>query len=214
MLADRERLRLTRLLLVADRERLRLWRFLLLADRERLRLSCFRLLADRDRLRLAAFCFLGVRDRLCDLRFATGLLEWESLEPRLLRREPLRDRRGDLECARRGVRDRLREAEAERERLVRLAGVGDRVRERLRLRLRLLLWREAERERRRLGERLRERLRLLLRLSGLRMGFSSITLMRRPFSSVLSSLSMARLMSLYDANSTTPSLRFLRWASA
>lgn len=166
LLAERERLRLGRLLLVADRERLRLWRFLLLGDRERL--SGFRLLADRDRLRLAAFGFLGVRDRLRDLRLATGLLEWESLEPRLLRREPLRDRRGDLECARRGVRDRLREADAERDRRLRLAGVGDRLRERRRLRLRLLLWREAERERRRLGERLRERLRLLLRLSGLR----------------------------------------------
>lgn len=208
-LADRERLRLGGLrFLLGERLRLSGFRFLL-ADLDRLRLSGLRfLLADLDRLRLGTFGFLGDRDGVRDLRFTTGVLERDPLERRRLRL------RGDLD-GRCTERERLREAlgECEGDRLRFTTGECERLRECL---LRLLLLREAERDLRRRAERDLERLRLrLLDLPwDLRMGFSSSTLIRRPFRSVPSSFSMALRMSLYDANSTTPSLRFRLWASA
>lgn len=180
--ADRDRLRLagTRFLL-AERDRLRLPLPSLLAERDRLRLAGLRpLLADRLRLRLSALRRFGDREWLRDLRRGAGDLERDSLERR--RREALRERRL-------AERERLREREALREReRRRFWGL------RLRLRRRL----EAERERRtRRGERDLERFRLRLRLlEKLLMGFSSITRMRRPLISVLSSFSIARFMSL------------------
>lgn len=178
LLADRDRLRLDGLLrfLTGERDRLRLAAFssmsslfLLATERLRLRLACFRSLLT-DRLRR-----LGERERLRDLRRGAGDLERDSLERR--RREPLLERRLT-------ERERLRERDALRERR-RFCG------------LRLLRRLEPERERRlRRGERLLERLRLRLRLlEKLRIGFSSMILIRRPLISVLSSFSIARFMS-------------------
>lgn len=210
LLTERDRLRLSFLVLLAERERLRLLSFVLLAERDRLRLVCSRLLLtdrdllrlasfrpllmDLDRLRLSALRRLTDRERLRDLRCGTGDLE------------PLDRRRRDVLLERRLTeRDRLRERETLRD--------GERRRF---CGLRLFLRLEPERDRRvRLGERDLERFRLRLRLLEKPLiGFSSTTLIRRPLSSVLSSFSMARFMSLYDANSTTPSLRLCRWASA
>lgn len=159
---------------------------MLATDWLRLRLACFRsLLAERLRR-------FGERERLRDLRRGAGDFERDSLERR--RREPLLERRLT-------ERERLRDALRDRRRFCGL---------------RLLRRLEPERDRRvRLGERLLERLRLRLRLlEKLRIGFSSTTLMRRPLISVLSSFSIARFMSEYEANSTTPSLRLCRCASA
>lgn len=176
--ADRLRLRVFRSL-PADRDRLRLaGTRLLLAERDRLRLPLPSLLAERLRLRLSALRRFGDRERLRDLRRGAGDLERDSLERR--RREALRERRLT-------ERERLREREALRER-ERRRFWGLRLRRRL----------EPERERRtRRGERDLERFRLRLRLlEKLLMGFSSMTRMRRPLSSELSSFSIARFMSL------------------
>lgn len=147
------------------------------------------------------------RDRLADRearRFGGGLRErereWEADRERRLT--------GDREWLRRLALldlDRLRPRrlallDLERERDLRLTGLRERLRRRL-------LERDLVGLRRRL-ERERERERDLLRL------FSSMRRIRRPLRSVLSNLSSAFFMSEYVANSTTPSLRRRRWASA